>query len=235
MSDRGEPERFKVIRFCIYSIVIISSSVVLGLAANFASLFLPHIERSYSIFSIVVPASTIVAFTMVLIRSVPSFDAMLLFALDVLWLTQAAWTTDIIGFVQCFTLAGKEMPTKNGTISSQQWCDEMKAIEAFSWANFAILTISLLTLIVLVSQATAMGRYEAWNESMSELPWFGEMRSPYGYGGGGGFYGGGMPMYGGGGQPFVVQQAPGHSVVIQPNPGGPPTVHQVPGMVQSPM
>ena len=76
-----------------------------------------------------------------------------------------------------------------------------------------------------------MGRYGVWNESVSELPWFGQYHSPYGGGYGYGQPGGyGMPMSGGQ-MPYVVQQAPGHSVVIQPSnqPGGMPMVTQVPG------
>ena len=79
-----------------------------------------------------------------------------------------------------------------------------------------------------------MGRYGAWQESMSELPWFGQYGVPYG---GYGPYGGGAPMYpaANGQVPYVIQQAPGHSVVIQPNPGGVPTVTQLPGNVNSMM
>ena len=71
-----------------------------------------------------------------------------------------------------------------------------------------------------------MGRYQAWHEDVAALPGFGQTSF---YGGGMG-YGGQMgAMYGANGQmPYVIQQAPGHSVVIQPNPGGIPTVAQVP-------
>jgi len=146
-----------------------------------------------------------------------------------------AWSQDIIGTVECFPLGGQVTPTNNGTMSLQTYCYEMKSILAFSWGNFGILLICFLLLLVVVNRAHSMGRYGAWQESMSELPWFGQYGAPYGpYGGGGGNYGG-QQMYGGGmgypgGQaPYVIQQAPGHSVVIQPNPGGVPTVTQMPG------
>lgn len=32
---------------------------------------------------------------------------------------------------------------------------------------------------------------------------------------------------------YVVQQNPGHSIVIQPNPNGQPTITQVPGIVNA--
>lgn len=93
------------------------------------------------------------------------------------------------------------------------------------------MTIAFIILVILVNRAHAMGRYGAWQDSMSELPWFGQYGGPYGnYQGGGG----GAPyMYGQNGQmPYVIQQAPGHSVVIQPQPGGGmPMVTQMQGSV----
>lgn len=76
-----------------------------------------------------------------------------------------------------------------------------------------------------------MGNYSVWNESMSYLPWFNQYGSPMGYGPQ--MYGGQQMMGANGQMPFVIQQTPGHSVVIQPNPGGVPTVTQVPGMVNT--
>lgn len=227
-------ELFKTYRFFTFSALIISSAVVLGLAANFATLFLPHIDRPFVVFALIVPSGTIVILTLVLMRSMPSTDLGFLFLLAVGWLTMGAWSTDVIGNVQCFGLQGTQPTKNNGTMPLTQYCYEMKSIEAFSWANFAVMTICFLIILILASRAAAMGR-PIWNESMSELPWFGQYGSPYGYGGGQ------MPMYygggggPGGGQPYVIQQAPGHSVVIQPNPGGMPTVTQVPGLVNSGM
>jgi hypothetical protein len=92
-----------------------------------------------------------------------------------------------------------------------------------------------------------MGRYDIWREDVRELPWFGQ--AP-GYPGAGyatysGQYGNrGYP--GSYAQPYaqsysqypttyggnVVQQQPGHSLVIQPGMnGGAPTVQQVPTAV----
>ena len=89
-----------------------------------------------------------------------------------------------------------------------------------------------------------MGAPFAWAAPIFELPWFGELPGwPYG-----GQMGYPMGMYPAGGmayQPammnggmmnggYVVQQAPGHSVVIQPGlAGGAPTITQVPGSVSS--
>ena len=81
---------------------------------------------------------------------------------------------------------------------------------------------------MLVNQLQAMGRYTAWHEDVAALPGFGQVNGMPGYG-----YGAGQAgmMYGANGQmPYVIQQAPGHSVVIQPNPGGMPQVAQVPSV-----
>lgn len=77
-----------------------------------------------------------------------------------------------------------------------------------------------------------MGRAYAWSEDINELPWFYEYGmqqpgAPYPYYPQGQGY-----SYNIGGQ--VVQQMPGHSLVIQPGVNGAPaTVQQVPGTVQS--
>ena len=89
-----------------------------------------------------------------------------------------------------------------------------------------------------------LGRPYAWAEPIVELPWFGQYpgfpegqypqngmyQMPYAYPAG-------QPMGypAPGGQPgYVIQQNPGHSVVIQPGVNGqPPTITQVPGSVSS--
>ena len=121
--------------------------------------------------------------------------------------------------------------------------------------NFVTVAIFLWILITLTSRAKAFGRYGAWFEPIVELPWFGQYPGPDQGGAGGAYYSPGrhnyaypagspmMPPYGaagvGGVQPqlvnggYVVPQAPGHSVVIQPSAhGGPPMITQVPGHVQ---
>lgn len=123
-------------------------------------------------------------------------------------------------------------------------------------------TLFSIILISLGTRAHSLNGPEIWSEPIAELPWYGQHpgydddnesrrgsrydpRAPYGASyapgagqpnGAGGFY----PMmaqpsaiqqqYPGGG--YVVQQQPGHSVVIQPGQNGQHTVSQVPGMVQ---
>ena len=108
--------------------------------------------------------------------------------------------------------------------------------------------IFLWILISLTTRAKVLGRPYAWAEPIIELPWFGQWP---GYPEGGQFPNGmyppgqygypmmGVPSMGGyaGSQMapgYVVQQNPGHSVVIQPGMNGqPPTITQVPGTVVS--
>ena len=102
--------------------------------------------------------------------------------------------------------------------------------------------MALVVVIYLTSKASQLGRPYAWREPMLELGWFGEFPGYPGYPGGSypGMMPGAMMMQPGMGQPiqhmgpgggYVVQQSPGHSVVIQPGVRGePPTVTQVPGM-----
>ena len=90
-----------------------------------------------------------------------------------------------------------------------------------------------------------MGRYDIWRDDVRELPWFGQ--APGYPGAGYASYPSQYPsQYGNRGYPGsyaqaqypttyagnVVQQQPGHSLVIQPGiNGGAPTVQQVPTAV----
>ena len=111
--------------------------------------------------------------------------------------------------------------------------------------------IFLVILITLASRAQARGRPFAWAEPIVELPWFGQWPGypESQYPGAGMMYPGQMMMPGyaypagqpmtyattAPGQPgYVVQQNPGHSVVIQPGMNGQPaTITQIPGSVTS--
>ena len=97
------------------------------------------------------------------------------------------------------------------------------------WADYMcfVVLISFVILITLLVRATSLGRYRVWEESISDLPWFGQWNVPGArYGAPQPVYSG--PVYGNGQIPTVIQQMPGHSVIIQPNGGGAPSVQQVP-------
>jgi len=236
---------FRDLRFYGYFAVGLLSGTVLGIASFFAAIFLPHLHHDYSIFALVPPSWTIFIITLLLFSSTPRADVVFLFVSDILWLTLASWSSDSLGSTQCDTLGNTRTQTKNGTISARSYCDLSKVIEAFSWATFCLLTLYLVFLISLATRSVAMGRYDIWREDIRELPWFGQTpgypgagyatyssqygnTSQYGSRGYPGSYGQYPTNYGGN----VVQQQPGHSLVIQPGiNGGAPTVQQVPTSV----
>ncbi|KAI0832458.1 hypothetical protein BC628DRAFT_1406926 [Trametes gibbosa] len=244
---------FRAMRLYGHITILLLTATVLGIAAYWASIFLPNIHHDYSIFSLIVPALTLLLLLVGLQWSTPRTEAVFLFILGVLWLAEAAWTTDIIGSTQCDSLGLQQVITKSGSIAAKSWCYEMRVVQAFSWMIFCLYAIFLWILISLTARAKVFGRPFAWSEPIIELPWFGQLPGypeggqyppgmyPNGYG-----YPGGMPMsmgmqpmgvYGGGAQVapgYVVQQTPGHSVVIQPGMNGQPTtVTQIPGTVSS--
>jgi len=220
---------FTNLRLIGYVFVFCLSGAVLGLAANFAGLFLPDINHDFTIFSLVVPSATLFVFLLLLQFAQPIIEVFIHFSLGVLWLALGAWSADIIGPIQCYPLAGQTRPTKNGTMSLETYCYEMKVIEALSWCIFVMFAIFFMIIMALTTRAVVLGRVYAWREHTSQLGWFGEWpayptetihpRGPY--------YGS-YPSHGGN----YVHQAPGHSVVIQPGVNGAPAmITQVPGIV----
>jgi len=222
--------RFGNYRIAFYLAVFLLSGTVLGLSAHFASVFLPKLHHDFTIFSLIVPSLSIFVFLITLQWAQPRSEAVVLFILGTLWLAMGAWSTDVIGNVQCDGLVGQRTATKNGDMSGQQFCYEMKVIQAFSWMLFVLFVIALYLLMSLVTEAQRFGRYDIWWAPIRELPWFGEAPGYYNT------YPGGMVQYPPGGYAYPVQaanpplvQAPGHSIVIQPGMNGqPPTITQVP-------
>lgn len=212
-----------------YLFAFMLSAAVLGLTANFARLFLPHINRDFTIFALIPPAATIFAFLWIMQFSQPVVEVTLHFFISILWLAMGAWSADVIGYVQCYPLQGQQLTAK-GSISARTYCYEMKVIEALSWTLFVFFVFFFIVLVTLTSRAVVYGRYYAWREHVSQLGWFGELpgypteaiypRAPM-YGG----YGQPYPMMGG----YHVQQMPGHSIMVQPGVnGGQPIVTQIP-------
>ncbi|KAG6821269.1 hypothetical protein H0H93_002379 [Arthromyces matolae] len=209
--------------------VLLLSGAVLGLAANFASLFLPTLHRDFTTFALIVPSVTILLFLLSLQWAQPRTEALMLFVVATLWIAMGAWSADIIGPVQCDGLAGQRTATKNGGMSAQAFCYEMKVVEAFSWMIFSINTLALIILFRLVTLAQMFGRFEIWREPIRELPWFGEVP---------GFYNTHQqpmlpyPGYGYYNQPPMSATSaphPGQTIVIQPGMNGQPaTVTTVP-------
>ncbi|KAJ7180102.1 hypothetical protein C8R43DRAFT_387703 [Mycena crocata] len=217
--------RFATHRIAFYVAVFLLSGTVLGLAAHFANIFLPHLHADFSIFSLIIPSLTIFVFLLSLQFAQPRTEALSLFLLWALWLAMGAWSTDIIGNTQCDALTSETMPTKNGgSFRQREWCYEMKVIQAFSWMIFVLFSLAFGILLALVSQAERFGRPDIWSEPIQELGWFGELPGYYNHHQQQGMvqypvypqqYG--YPMQ----QGYVQQQQPGQLYQIHQGPNGP--------------
>jgi hypothetical protein len=230
---------FRNLRAFGYVTVLILAGGVLGIASYFASQFLPHTRFSYTIYSLVAPSVTIAVLITLLYDSRPWIDALFLFIMTISWLALSAWTSDINGPADCYSLGSSRTQTKHGTISSKAFCYEAKTLEAVSWSIFIILMFFLIFVIALANRSQVLGWPEIWYEDIYDLPWFGEYP---GYPGqpfyppypGAEFQNqgpmvGGPQMLGNGG---VVQHQPGHSIIIWPGANGePPRIEQRPGIV----
>ncbi|KAF7332220.1 hypothetical protein MKEN_00103000 [Mycena kentingensis (nom. inval.)] len=172
--------RFAIHRIAFYVAIFLLCGVVLGLAGHQASIFLPDLHVSFTIFALVIPALTIFSMLISLQFAQPQTEIPLIFILWALWLAMAAWATDIISFVQCDALTTETIPTKNGgTIRQRSYCYEMKVIQAFSWMIFVLFTAGWVILMNLIAQAQRLGRMNIWREPIQELGWFGEMPGYY--------------------------------------------------------
>jgi len=229
---------FRQLRVLGYFTVLILAGGVLGIASYFATQFLPHTRFCYTVYSLVAPSVTVALLIMLLwFGSRPWIDALSLLIMAISWLALAAWSSDINGPTDCFSLGSSRTRTKHGTMSSRGFCYQAKTVEAVSWSIFIILTFFLVFVITLANRSQVLGWPDIWDEDIIDLPWFGEYP---GYPGG--------PLYTLGPQienqappvqgaqmvvnGSIVQQQPGHSIVIWPGVnGGPPRVEQRPGIV----
>ncbi|KAJ6539360.1 hypothetical protein B0H19DRAFT_1178653 [Mycena capillaripes] len=220
--------RFATYRIAFYVAVFLLSGTVLGLAAHFANIFLPHLHPDFTIFALLIPALTIFIFLLSLQFAQPRTEALSLFILWALWLAMAAWATDIISPVQCDALTTETMPTKNGEIRQREYCYEMKVIQAFSWMLFVLFSFAFAILLALVSQAQRFGRPDIWRDPIQELGWFHELPGYYNHHQQGmGQYPGYPAQYGGYPMQQAYTQAPQPVYQIQQGPNG-TTVTQVP-------
>ncbi|THV08541.1 hypothetical protein K435DRAFT_772014 [Dendrothele bispora CBS 962.96] len=223
--------RFANYRIAYYVAVFLLSGTVLGLAGHFANLFLPgSLHHDYTIFALIVPSLTIFVFLLTLQWAQPRIEMGAYVILGILWLAMGAWSTDVIGPAQCDGLRGQRTPTKNGDMNAQEFCYEIKVMQAFSWMLFCLFVIWTGLLLALVSQAQRFGRWNIWSEPIQELGWFGEWPGYYNTHQPGmvqmpGYVPYGYPLQAGSG----ITQQPGHSIIIQPSAnGGQPTITQVP-------
>lgn len=221
-------------------VVMLLSGAVLGISANFANKFDASSQDGFIIFSLVVTALQIFIFLLSLQWSQPRFEMVILFFFGVLWLAMGAWSTDLIGHVQCSRLSGRISGKGDSTFSEKSFCQQMKVIQAFSWTIFGLFVIAFIILNQLVNLAKRWGRHHIMKESIKELPWFDEQPGYYNQHTGGpqvaqfppGQYAPGQYGAYPGGYGYPAPMSPGaaqgHSVIIQPGiNGAPPTITQV--------
>jgi len=166
---------FIQLRTFVLVFVLCCGTIVLALEANFANLLLPY-DSDFIIFGLVVSCATVLFALGGLLRSTPFGDALALFIFAVLWVAMGGFSVDRIGGIRCIDLVGKTLNTgiTNHTMPAETHCNQLKVIMAFSWAEFAVLTIMFLMVISLTVRARSYGaNSRVWNESITDLPWFG--------------------------------------------------------------
>ncbi|CAE6454247.1 unnamed protein product [Rhizoctonia solani] len=246
---------FNKLRLCLFAVVFVGASIVLGICGYLTSRLASTGIHDFLIFSLVISAFTIVVVVLLALRSQPRIDAIVLFILVALWLTMGAYSQDIIGHQFCYALRGQTIPARNGTMSAENYCRRMKVsfipahhtcpdkmclktVLAFSWAIFVFLALWLVGLLILVIKIYARGNRDIWGNSMSDVTLFTESpinkpeyppmapatNLPTMPGQTFVYY----PNTSAALQPQVIQQQPGHSVIIRNG-----QVTQVPGSVVS--
>jgi len=227
--------RFSIVRAVAFGLCLIASAAVLGLSAYQSTLFMdgkydkPFLITALTVSVVSVLASAALAFKY-------SFETHIgcIAILCILWLSLASYVTDRIGYVQCESLDGQLRPTSNGKgYNEVSWCRELKGIMGFSWFNFGLMIIAIVSWI----------RLQEHEEEEGLGPETGSEREPYraaeagnfaqrqamgafganGVGmmnGGitGGGYGYGVPgqqVFTGQPGSNVIYQQPGHNVVLQ--------------------
>lgn len=171
---------FTQLRTLVLVFILCCAAVVLGMEANFAKL-LPY-DSDFIIFGLVVSCVTVLFALGGFLRSTPAGDSICFFIFGVLWVAMGGFSVDRIGGVRCIDLVGQPLNTGNTItnatasvlLDAETHCKQLKVIMAFSWAEFAIMTIMFIIVTSLTIRARSHGAHsQVWNESISDLPWFG--------------------------------------------------------------
>lgn len=165
---------FTQLRTFVLFFILACAVVVLGLSASFASKLLPY-DSDFIIFAVAVSTATVMCTSAALLRSTPFMDAFGMFVFSVLWVAMGGFTVDRIGGERCVDLLGQKLNTgRDRTMSAYTYCVQLKVVMAFSWAEFATILLMFLIVLALTIRARTHGAGSmVWNESISDLPWFG--------------------------------------------------------------
>jgi len=236
-----------VVRMVVFSLAALGAAAVLGMAIHQATLFMHNTyDKPYLIFAIVVAALTLILCLALATKYSLYTHIGCIALLAILWLALASYTTDRIGYVQCESLDGQTRPAQPlGKVTTQynavSWCRELKAMMAFSWFDWALFMIAIVSWLRLseheenaYGEGDEASRHE--DRAMEEAGYANNqyarregLQAGYGIPGmaNGGVLPGGLGaryvstggMYAGGGLPAqtggqVIYQQPGHNVVI---------------------
>ncbi|PVF94767.1 hypothetical protein CPB86DRAFT_739954 [Serendipita vermifera] len=203
------------VRQWAFAFVFACAAVTLGFEAHLASTLLPY-DSDLIIYGLAVSTATVLAVLAVARSSTPFLESVGLFVFSVLWVAMGGISVDRIGGVRCNDLTGDLNTGRPRTMKAAEYCKKTKVVMAFSWAEFSVITIMFLIVISLTTRARTYGAgSRVWNESISDLPWFGtwigedrqHYRPTYP-----------MPSYGG--PPSAYMPPP---TAFSPGPGGVPS------------
>jgi len=214
--------RFTMVRAAVFALCAISSAAVLGLAAYQAGVLMGNqYDKPYIIFALIVSAISLLMCGGLSIRYHFKTHVGAIAFMWILWLSLASYTTDRIGYVQCESLDGQRRSTRNGgTYNDVTWCRMLKAMMGFSWFNFGILSIAIVSWIRLSEdeERKGYGGYGSDQGSIRREVRREERREEVGEGRRyplQGAYPAGATLYPGQTGQTVVYQQPGHNVVLQ--------------------
>ncbi|KAF8607606.1 hypothetical protein BDV93DRAFT_273699 [Ceratobasidium sp. AG-I] len=158
-------DKFKLGRLVLFGIIFVGAVVVLGITINLTVSLSNTGLHDFLLFGIVVSVLTVLVFIHLTYKSHARVDAAIVFVLAVLWLTMGAYSMDVIGQQSCFALKGQTIPAKNGTISAEGYCRQIKTIQAFSWANFVFLTLGFIWLLRYLSEQGEGGEKDSMSDA----------------------------------------------------------------------
>ncbi|KAF8709102.1 Ubiquitin-conjugating enzyme E2, partial [Rhizoctonia solani] len=241
----GDSNLFNTLRFRAFAAVFIGSIVVLALSAYLASVLFSTDIRATSMTSLYSLCQS--SYNFGAFPTFPTKDR----GMGSIYTSCAMVNNGSVFarrdcYQRCYAMRGQTVPTSNNaTMSAERYCRQMKSILAFSWAIFVLLTIWWIILLFVVNKLYASGDHDIWTGPMSDVMMPGEdpipepepeaypprgrgvsprppsaHRQPYQYP----YYSNPPSTSGSIHRQQLVQQLPGHSVVVQNG-----RVHQVAG------
>ncbi|KAF8335469.1 uncharacterized protein EI90DRAFT_3048476 [Cantharellus anzutake] len=221
---------FVSFRYWIHGFFFCCSVVILVISSTLASHFLPQ-HQGLLILSIVASALTIFILFLLNGGPQPQFELSAILLLSWLWLGLGAYTGDYIGDTQCYLLTGT-ISASGKDYSNKGFCQQIKVINAFSWALFAVMSAYWVLVYFIVGFVETRIPY-IWEGNIDDVYFPDEERAVYPAGirgpgrlGGGAYPAGNVVQTGPNSQ--GVYPLPGHQVVVATDGSGQQQITQVP-------